>query len=104
ETVGKFYGDLYTGFQSGAMKAQSSNAQLNRTKQLLANVKTGALQPGVQTAKSVARDLGIDLERLGITDDVPFGDALRSIGTQFALDAVSDTKGAVSDKEMALFA
>lgn len=104
KTVGKFFGEQFAETQKEAGQARTTIARMNRAKQLLANVETGALKPTTQSIKRLARGLGIDLEVLGITDDIPVADAMRSLGGELALASVQKTKGAVSEKEMELFA
>lgn len=103
--VGGFYADIYKDTQNQGLSAQSQKARINRAKQLLANIETGTLTPTTATVKGAFRDLmGPEaLNALGIKDDTPVADALRSLGTQFTLGFVDQTKGAISNAEMDLF-
>jgi hypothetical protein len=47
--------------------------------------------------------LGIDISKYGLKDDVPLAEAFKASAVDMTLDAVSRTKGAVSEKEMDLF-
>lgn len=104
KTVGKFFGDEFTGLQKRASKARDSNTRIARTRQLLKGVTSGRTVPTKNTLKSIARGLGVDLKKFGIDPDtVPFAEGLASLQTQFALEFVQQTKGAISDREIALF-
>lgn len=103
--VGGFYADVYKDTQNQGLSAQSQKARINRAKQLLANISTGTVTPTTAAVKGAFRDvMGADaLNALGIKDDTPVADALRSLGTQFTLGFVDQTKGSVSNAEMELF-
>lgn len=103
QKTGGFYGDEFARLQGAASSARTNSARLNRAKQLLAGVKTGATQPTQQFLKGLARDLGVDLAKYGFSDDVGMADALGALSVDFTLDAVARTKGAVSEREMTLF-
>ena len=83
--------------------AESARFRVRRARALLKQTDTGKTAGARLFLKSIAQDMGMDLASWGITDDVSAAEALRSIGTQFALDFTSSTSGAVSDAEMGMF-
>jgi ribosome-binding protein aMBF1 (putative translation factor) len=104
ETVGEFFGKQFVETQESAGKANQALTRVNRTRQLLKQVNTGTLGSAKTAAKSLAKDLGVDLAQLNIQDDAGAAQALSAMSTQAALDFVQQTKGSISNAEMDLFA
>lgn len=102
--LGQDLSKSFTEAQARGAETRQSDIRLNRARALVNKVGTGALQPTVQVVKRIIKDFGFDLEQLGLSDDVGLGEALQAIGVDFALEAVQKTKGAITDREMALFA
>lgn len=103
QIIGATLGAAFSDSVKASKDAHVNKNRVARGRQLLKGVTTGATQPAAQLFKKYARDLGVDLKALGIKDDTPAADAIQAITVDFALDAVQRTKGAISDKEMALF-
>lgn len=89
--------------REAANSSRSTIFRIQQAKSLLDKTRTGSTANVRIVLKGLAKDMGLDLESLGITDDVSAAEALRSLGTQFALDFVQQTKGAVSNVEMGMF-
>jgi hypothetical protein len=104
ENMGKYMADEYSGIQKSGREAHTNIARLQRAKALVQRVNTGALKPTGIAIKRVIKDLGYDLENLGFKDDVGVAEALKAVSTDLTMDTVQRTKGAVSNKEMDLFA
>lgn len=103
QIIGATLGAVFSDSVKASKDAHVNKNRVARGRQLLKGVTTGATQPAAQLFKKYARDLGVDLKALRIKDDTPAADAIQAITVDFALDAVQRTKGAISDKEMALF-
>jgi len=90
-------------FRDQSKQARQQLAMLDNVEMLQPFVDTG---PGKQTTtqiKGLAKQMGMDLEAWGITDDLPAAQAMQFFTTQFALQNTQNTKGSISEKEMALF-
>jgi len=103
KALGSYYAENFISTQKRGSTSYAALPRLNRARQLLAGVDTGSLQPAAQTLKSIARDMGVNLEGIGIKDNVPLADNLRVVAGEFVMDVVSQTKGSVSDREMGMF-
>lgn len=104
ETMGKTMADEYSAIQTAGRDSHTNIARLQRAKALVQRVNTGAMKPTATAVKRVIKDLGYDLEKLGFADDVGFAEALKAVSVDLTMDTVQKTKGAVSNKEMDLFA
>lgn len=92
------------GIQSSALKSRSARANIQQLDALLANVDTGRFKETTTDIKRMAKGVGIDLEKLGITDDVPRAEAARALVGQMALQlrdpsAGAGMPGAMSDSD-----
>jgi hypothetical protein len=104
KAVGKWYGEAFTSLQDGATAARAANGRLDRIGQLLDGVGTGKTAPTTQSYKAAAKSVGIDLEALGITDDVGPAEAAQALSAQMALELRNPAggagmPGAMSDKD-----
>ena len=84
-----------------AGKAGRANInQISRFRQLSTNTKTGAFEPTINRFRAVGSALGlnIDEERLAA------GEGIQALAVPFTLQIAQQTKGPISDREMALFA
>jgi hypothetical protein len=102
--MGKFYSEEFSGMQKEGREAHTNTARLGRAKSLVTNIATGKLRPAASAVKSVIKDLGYNLESYGLSDDVGMAEALKAVSIDLTMDTVQRTKGAVSNKEMDLFA
>jgi hypothetical protein len=104
KAVGGFFGDTYKTIQTQGMGAPTQIAKLNRLDQLLDQVDTGKFSGTMQFFKAAAKDAGVDLEALGIRDDVAPAEAAAALANEMALDLRSTgdgggMPGAMSDKD-----
>lgn len=90
--------------RAAAGNADKNLTQIRRARQLLERTNTGQLAGVTLGIKRFMKAVGMDPEALGITDDTGAAEALQSLGTDFALQRVQETKGSVSDMEMRLYA
>lgn len=102
--MGKRYAEDYSEILRASNQAQDNKIRLNRAKGLVTRIETGALKPTTTAIKRVIADLGYDVSKLGLKDDVGLAQALNAVSIDLTMDTVSRTKGAVSNKEMELFA
>ena len=99
--IGGGFGKQYNTLQADGASAQASTLpKIRRFRSLTQNVRQGRLQPTIKVAKQLARDLGIAKE---FTADVGYAEAVTSLTTDFAMEQVERTKGAISDREMGMF-
>lgn len=103
KVVGKGRGEAFNQIQTDASSALDKQPKIQRMKQLIDTLETGASKPIELALKKTAKGLGIDLEQFNIQDDIGRSEALQAVAVEFQLDAVAKTKGAVSEKEMELF-
>lgn len=104
EKLGEFYAEEFSGMQKESREAQVNMNRLERADGLVKQLNTGKLKPTTSAIKAVVKDLGMDVEKYGLSDDVGLAQALNAVSIDLTMDTVARTKGAVSDKEMALFA
>ena len=89
--------------RAAAGSADKNLTQIRRARQLLERTNPGQLAGVTLGVKRFMKAVGMDPEALGITDDTGAAEALQSLGVDFALQRVQETKGAVSNAEMDLF-
>lgn len=94
KVVGKFYGKAFTEMQQAGTKATQNDARLQRLDNLFNQVQTGRFRGNIQSIKAAAKGLGIDLSRLGITDDVAPAEAALALAREMALELRSPAGGA----------
>jgi hypothetical protein len=94
KSVGKYFGDKYATLQDGGMKAGGGIARMERLDQLLDQVDTGAFAGTIQEFKKSAKTLGVDLEAMGIRDDVAPAEAAKALANEMALELRNPAGGA----------
>lgn len=102
--LGKQMAQRYDEIESGAIQANNMTNRLDRLGTLLDQVNTGRFAGGVLALKQAARGVGIDLESLGVTDDVGPAEAAKALSNELALQLRSPAggagmPGAMSDKD-----
>jgi len=102
--LGKKMAQRYDEIESGAIQANNMNNRLDRLGALLEQVNTGRFAGGVLALKQAARGVGIDLESLGVTDDVGPAEAAKALSNELALQLRNPAggagmPGAMSDKD-----
>lgn len=90
--VGGYFGDKYVEILRANDAAQLEDAKLDRLDQLLTGIETGKLKASTNEIKRLAKTAGVDLEALGITDDVAPVEAARALSGELALSAVQAAK------------
>lgn len=104
EEMGKLLAQEFTGLQSAGTAAQTSLAKFDRLGGLLDGVNTGAFKGTTTQMKAIAKSAGVDLDSLGITDDVAPAQAAKAITNEIALQLRNPAggagmPGALSDKD-----
>lgn len=102
--LGEHFGKEFTGMQQASAKANQEDTKLDRLDQLLDQANTGATAGITQPLKRIGKDLGLDLEQLGISDDVSATEAAEALSNQMALELRNPAggagmPGALSDKD-----
>jgi hypothetical protein len=102
--VGKGMGEMYSGLLKADMNAPASIAKYQRLGSLLSNVSTGKFKGTTLELKAAAKSLGVDLNALGVADDVAPAQAARALSNQIALELRNPAggagmPGALSDKD-----
>lgn len=92
--VGGELGDQYAGLLKADMNAPSTIAKYQRLGSLLGQVNTGKFKGATTDIKAAAKGLGIDLNALGVTDDVAPAQAARALSNQMALELRNPAGGA----------
>lgn len=92
------------GAQVAADHARTGIANLSRLGSLLDQVNTGKTQPTIQEFKATAKSLGVDLNALGVGDNVGVAQAAQALTGQLALQlrdpsAGGGMPGAMSDQD-----
>ena len=102
EKAGEYFGAQYGEILKGGDDALLDNARLSRLDQLLTNVETGKFKGTTNELKRAAKAAGMDLESLGITDDVAPIEAAKVLSGQLTIDATKIAKlTPVSNADMA---
>lgn len=102
--VGKTFGEQYSGLMKSDMNAPATIGKYQRLGSLLSSINTGKFKGTTTDIKASAKSLGIDLNSLGVTDDVAPAQAARSLVNQLALEMRNPAggagmPGALSDKD-----
>jgi hypothetical protein len=103
KAVGKDLGDEFTGVQNAASAAQGTLNRVNTARNYLDKIETGSITPTLVGVKSLAKSFGVNLDALGIKDDVAPAEAFRAVTGQFLMDFIAQTKGSISEAENKLF-
>jgi len=104
KTVGKEFGEMYTGAIKAEFNAPRNIANYDRLGSLLGQVNTGKFAGTIQDLKAAAKAAGADLTAMGIKDDVAPAQAVRQISNMLALELRNPAggagmPGAMSDKD-----
>lgn len=91
--IGQYLGEQFTQTQTRGMQAASTISKLRRVDQLLDQVNTGKFAGTTQSIKAAAKGVGIDLESLGVRDDVAPAQAAQSLLNEMALEVRSTADG-----------
>lgn len=92
--LGKYQATQYTDILKAGDQTLFDDEKLNRLDQLLTNVETGKFKGTTTEIKKAAKSAGIDLESLGIKDDVAPVEAARALSNEMALQLRSPAGGA----------
>lgn len=92
ESVGDFFGKKYADILASSDSALMDNSKLDRLDSLLTNIETGKFKGTTNEIKKAGKAMGIDLESMGIRDDVAPVEAARSLAGELTLSAVSAAK------------
>ena len=104
KAVGKELGDMYSSLLRADMNAPATIAKYDRLGSLLGQVQTGKFKGTTVELKAAAKSLGIDLNALGVKDDVAPSQAATALANQLALEMRNPAggagmPGAMSDKD-----
>lgn len=104
EIIGKRFGEIYAGLQSRAMSVPSELSKLERLDSLLDRVNTGKFAGTTLELKRMAKAAGIDLEAIGVRDDVAPAQAAHALSREMALElrnpqGGAGMPGALSDRD-----
>jgi len=83
--------------------ARNLQRQVAQFKQLSEGIQTGKFAPTRTQLKRIAKGFGVDIDALGIDDNIAAAQVIDAISGAFALEFISLTKGSVSDAEMEFF-
>ena len=92
--IQEYHAKQYTELEEGAKQANQMNVRLDRLGGLLDQVNTGKFAGTALEFKRAAKAAGIDLEALGIKDDVPAAEAARALSNEIALQLRNPAGGA----------
>lgn len=104
KAVGKEMGQMYAGLLQSDMNAPATVSKYQRLSSLLSQSNPGKFKGTTTEIKAAAKGLGIDLEAIGVKDDVAPAQAARSLANQLALELRNPAggagmPGAMSDKD-----
>jgi hypothetical protein len=94
EAVGKEFGEQYAGLMKADMNAPANVAKYQRLGQLLKQAGTGKFTSTTTDIKAMAKGLGIDLNSMGVADNVAPAQAATALANQLALELRSPAGGA----------
>lgn len=102
--VGGELGEQYASLLKADMNAPATISKYQRLGNLLGQVNTGKFKGATTDIKAAAKGLGIDLNAVGVTDDVAPAQAARALSNQLALELRNPAggagmPGAMSDKD-----
>lgn len=104
KVVGKQFGEMYSNLQNADMQAPGKLNKLARLDQLLDQVNTGKFAGTMLELKRAAKSAGMDLEAMGIRDDVAPAQAAQALSREMALElrnpqGGAGMPGALSDRD-----
>lgn len=91
-TTGKFFGTRYVDILEAGDNALLEKNRLDYMQTLLKDVETGKFKGTINELKKAAKTVGVDLESLGVTDDVAPVEAAQILTGELALNAVKAAK------------
>jgi len=94
KAVGKAFGEQYVEMQKAGVSANNKINRLDRVDSLLKNIDTGRGKSTTTEIKAYAKSLGIDLERVGIKDDIAPVEAANALLNEMTLEARNPSGGA----------
>lgn len=94
KVIGKTFGEMYSNIIKAGDAATLDDDKLTRLETLLKGVDTGAFKGTTTDLKKAAKAAGMDLEALGIADDVAPVEAARALSNEMALQARNPAGGA----------
>ncbi len=94
KAVGKAFGEQYVDLQKAGQAAPGKIAKYDRLNQLLSGVDTGKFKGTTTDLKAAAKGAGIDIEALGIKDDVAPIQAAQALTNAMALELRNPAGGA----------
>lgn len=102
--VGGELGEQYSSLLKADMNAPATIAKYQRLSNLLGQVNTGKFKGTTVDLKAAVKSLGVDLNALGVADDVAPAQAARALSNQLALELRNPAggagmPGALSDKD-----
>jgi hypothetical protein len=102
--LGQEMGDQYANLLKADMNAPATIGKYQRLGSLLSSVNTGKFKGATTDLKAAAKSLGIDLNAIGVADDVAPAQAARALSNQIALELRNPAggagmPGALSDKD-----
>lgn len=94
KAIGKAFGNQYVDLQKAGLQAPSDIAKYERLDNLLDQVNTGKFTGTTTQLKAAAKGLGVDLNDLGVPDDVAPAEAARALSSQLSLELRNPAGGA----------
>jgi hypothetical protein len=92
--VGAEFGDQYAGLMKADMNAPTTIGKYQRLGSLLGEVGTGKFKGTTVELKAAMKGLGVDLNAMGIRDDVAPAQAAKALTNQLALELRNPAGGA----------
>lgn len=110
ETLGKDEGEYVSKVRKDGESALEQNTSLQIIEEVSAELNTGKGGVFLQDLAKIGQRLKIDMnwlsnydKGLGLDKTVANAEVLQVMSSSFVLDAISKTKGSISDKEMSFF-
>ncbi len=94
KAVGRAFGEDYVSLQKSGRESPGKIAKYERLNDLLSGIETGAFKATTTDLKSAAKGVGIDLESMGIKDDVAPVQAANALTNAMALELRNPSGGA----------
>jgi hypothetical protein len=94
EEVGKQLGEQYAGLMKADFSAPATIGKYEQLGSLLSNVNTGKFAGTTADLKAVAKGVGINLDAMGVRDDVAPAQAAKALSNNLALELRNPSGGA----------
>ena len=94
KAVGKAFGEDYVNLQKAGREAPNKIAKYERLNQLLDGIETGTFKGTTTQLKAAAKGAGVDLEAMGVADDVAPIQAAQALSNSMALELRNPSGGA----------